>query len=211
MNSRLFSIFSWLQNNMKFNILKRGKFWKRLILWLIAFPVVLFFTVVIIAYWKQDAIVQELVSSLNADFVGEIEVEDSHINLFENFPYISIELDHVAVYEDKDNHKDPIVDLESVFAGFDLWTILSGSYDIKVLELKNGYIHVVQHEDGELNITHALSSTKPVEEVQADFNIHLKSITLVDVDIYKLNESNEINIPNNNYTKADVLNAVNNI
>ena len=61
---------------MKFNILKRGKFWKRLILWLIAFPVVLFFTVVIIAYWKQDAIVQELISNLNADFTGEIEVGD---------------------------------------------------------------------------------------------------------------------------------------
>jgi len=177
---------------MNFNFLNRRKFWKRLILWVIAFPFILLFTVVIIAYWKQDAIVQELISNLNEDFTGEIEVEDSHINLFENFPYISIELDHVAVYEDKENHKDPIVGLESVFAGFDLWTILSGSYDIKVLELKNGYIHIVQHEDGELNITHALSSTKPVEEIEEDFNIHLKSITLVDVDISKLNESNQL-------------------
>lgn len=177
---------------MNFNFLKRRKFWKRLILWLIAFPVVLFFTVVIIAYWKQDAIVQELISNLNADFTGEIEVEDSHINLFENFPYISIELEHVAVYEDKDNHKDPIVGLESVFAGFDLWTILTGTYDIKILELKNGYIHIVQHVDGELNLTHALSSNKPVEEVEEDFNIHLKSITLIDVDIYKLNESSHL-------------------
>ena len=177
---------------MKFNFLKRRRFWKRLIIWLIALPIVLFFTVVAIAYWKQDDIVQELVSNLNADFVGEIEVEDSHISLFENFPYISIDLDHVKVYEDKNNHKDPIVDLEHVYAGFDLWTILSGSYDIKVLELKSGYIHIIQHVDGELNITHALSSTKPVEEIEEDFHIHLKSIELIDVDIYKLNESNQL-------------------
>ena len=177
---------------MAFNFLRRRKFWKRLIIWLIALPVVLFSVVVMIAYWKQDEIVQELVSNLNADFVGEIEVEDSHISLFENFPYISIDLDHVKIYEDKANHKDPIVDLEDIYAGFDLWTILSGSYDIKLLELKNGYIHVIQHQDGELNITHALSSTKPVEEIEEDFHIHLKSIELIDVDIYKLNESNNL-------------------
>lgn len=177
---------------MKLNFLKKRKFWRRLIIWLIALPVVLFLSVVIIAYWKQDKIVQELITNLNADFVGEIEVEDSHINLFENFPYISLEFDHVKVYEDKDSHKNPIVDLEDVFAGFDLWTILSGTYDIKVLELKKGYIHIVQHENGELNITHALSSPKPIEEIEKDFHIHLKSIEIIEVDIYKLNESNHL-------------------
>ena len=177
---------------MGFKFLKRRKFWKRFIIGAIALPIVLFFSVVMVAYWKQDEIVQELVSTLNEDFVGEIEVEDSHISLFENFPYISIDLDHVRVYEDKEDHKDPIVDLEDVYAGFDLWTILSGSYDIKILELKKGYIHVIQHEDGELNITHALSSTKPVEEVEEDFHINLKSIELIEVDIYKLNESNNL-------------------
>ena len=177
---------------MKFNFLKRRKFWKRFIVGLVALPIVLFSTVVMVAYFKQDAIVQKLVSKLNGDFVGEIEVEDSHISLFENFPYISIDLDHVKVYEDKELHKNPIVDLEDVYAGFDLWTILSGSYDIKVLELKNGYIHIVQHEDGELNIVHALSTTKPVEEIEEDFHINLKSIELIGVDIYKLNESNNL-------------------
>ncbi len=177
---------------MAFNFLKQRKFWKRLIIWMVALPVVLFIAVVMIAYWKQDKIVQELISNLNADFVGEIEVEDSHISLFENFPYISIDLERVHIYEDKANHKDPIVKLEDLYAGFDLWTILSGSYDIKVLGLKNGYIHVIQHTNGELNITHALSSTKPVEEVEEDFHIQLKSIALTDVDIYKLNESNQL-------------------
>lgn len=177
---------------MKFNFLKRRKFWKRFIILLIALPILLFSTVVAVAYVKQDAIVQELVTKLNADFVGEIEVEDSHISLFENFPYISIDLDHVKVYEDKKLHKDPILDLEDIYAGFDLWTILSGSYDIKLLELKNGYIHIVQHKDGELNIVHALSTTKPVEEIEEEFHIHLKSIELIEVDIYKLNESNNL-------------------
>ena len=85
---------------MKFTFLKRKKFWKRLIIWSISLPIVLFFALVAIVYWRQDAIVQELISTLNEDFVGEIEIEDSHVSPFEAFPYISIDLDHVKIYED---------------------------------------------------------------------------------------------------------------
>jgi hypothetical protein len=173
---------------MKFGFLKRWKFWRRLIVWTILAPVLLFFTTVLIVYWKQDAIVQELISGLNEDFVGEIVIEDSHVSPFENFPYISIDLDHVQIFEDKTNHKEPIVDIADAYAGFDLWTLLSGSYDIKVLELKNGYIHAIQHEDGELNIAKALTSQKEVEDLEEEFHIHLKSIELINVDIYKYNE-----------------------
>ena len=175
---------------MSFGFLKRWKFWRRVLIWTTAIPVFLFLTVVAIAYWKQDAIVKKIVTDLNADFVGEIEIGGSHLSPFENFPYISITLDDVKIFEDKENHKDPILSLENLYAGFDLWTLVSGSYDIKVLELKEGFIHVIQHKDGELNIVKALTSTKPIEEVEGDFNIHLKSIELINVDIYKLNESN---------------------
>ena len=175
---------------MKFGFLKRWKFWRRLIIWLILAPVLLFFTTVLIVYWKQDAIVQELITTLNEDFVGEIEIDDSHVSPFENFPYISIDLDHVRIYEDKENHKDPIVDIADAYAGFDLWTLLSGNYDIKVLELKDGYIHAVQDENGDLNISKALTAQKPVEDLEEEFHIHLKSIELINIDIYKLNETN---------------------
>jgi len=175
---------------MKFGFLKRWKFWRRMIIWLIVAPIVLFFTVVLIVYWKQDAIVQELISTLNEDFTGEIEIEDSHVSPFENFPYISIDLENVKLYESKEDHAEPILDIKDVYAGFDLWTLISGNYDIKVLELKDGYIHAIQHEDGNLNITKALESQKPVEDLEEEFHIHLKSIELIDIDIYKLNEAN---------------------
>ena len=174
---------------MTFDFLKRWKFWKRLLIWSIITPIVLFFTVVAIAYWKQDAMVQKIITDLNSDFVGEIEIEDSHISPFENFPYISVTLDQVKIYEDKENHKDPILALENLYAGFDFWSLISGSYDIKVIEMKEGYIHAIQHVDGELNIVKALTSTKPIEEVEGDFNIHLKSIELINVDIYKKNDA----------------------
>jgi phosphate transport system substrate-binding protein len=43
--------------DLSFSFLKRKKFWKRFILVSIITPIVLFFTVVLIVYAKQDAIV----------------------------------------------------------------------------------------------------------------------------------------------------------
>lgn len=59
----------------------------------------LFATTVLVLYNKQDAIVQELLTKANADFVGSIQLRDSHISLFHDFPYISIDLEDLLVFE----------------------------------------------------------------------------------------------------------------
>jgi len=177
---------------MKLSFLRRKKFWKRLILLTVFAPILLFIVVVGIVYWKQDAIVQEVLSTFNKDFKGEIVIEDSHVSPFENFPYISVDLDHLKIYETKSDHAEPVVSIEDVYIGFDLWTLLSGNYDIKVIELKEGFIHVVQHTNGELNIVKAFSTEKEIEDPAEEFNMHLKAIELINIDIYKLNEANEL-------------------
>lgn len=175
---------------MKFSFLKRWKFWRRTLIWLVLTPILLFWTVVLIVYIKQDAIVQELIATLNEDFAGRIEIEDSHVAPFENFPYISIDLEGVKVFEDKEEGKEAILDIADAYVGFDFWTMISGNYDIKVIELKEGYVHAVQDKDGELNISKALSTEKEPEDLEEELHIHLKSIELIDIDIYKLNEAN---------------------
>lgn len=175
---------------MKFGFLKRWKFWRRMMIWLVIFPVVLFFILVGIVYWKQDAIVQELITTLNEDFKGKIQIDDSHVSPFENFPYISIDLDHLKVFEDKEHTSEPIVHLEDCYVGFDIIDIISGNYDIKLIEAKDGYIHAVQNENGDLNLARAFEPTKEIEDPEEEFHMDLKEIDLINVDIYKLNKSN---------------------
>lgn len=175
---------------MKFGFLKRWKFWRRLMIWLILFPVVLFFAIVGIVYWKQDAIVQELLTTLNEDFAGRIEIDDSHVSPFENFPYISIDLDHLKIYEDKEDTSEPIVYLEDCYVGFSILDIITGTNDIKLIEAKDGYIHAVQHPDGELNLAKAFETQKEIEDPEEEFHMHLKEIDIINVDVYKLNEAN---------------------
>ena len=104
-------------------------------------PLVALSILISILYAHQDEVVNELVDTLNEDFVGEIKIEGSHISPFANFPYISIDLEGVKIFPDKKDHTEAILHLEDAYVGFDLLTIIQGKYDIKSLKLKGGFIH----------------------------------------------------------------------
>jgi hypothetical protein len=175
---------------MKF--LKSKKFWKRFVIIFFIVPVLLFTLLIGIVFWKQDAIVQELITTLNADFKGEFELKDSHISPFENFPYISIDLENVKLYEDKTKTGTPIIDINDLYVGFDIWTLITGNFEIKAIKLKNGSINLIQHLDGELNILKAMATQKEIEDTGEEFHLDLKSIELDHIDINKYNEETKM-------------------
>ena len=145
----------------------------------------LFAATIVVLYNRQDAIVQELLSKANADFVGRVELRDSHIALFHDFPYISIDLEDFKVYETKNVDEAPIINLKEVYVGFDLWTIISGKTEIKKIDLEHGRIDLIQYPDGELNLSKAFATQVPVEDTEEEFHLHLKQIEITDVDISK--------------------------
>lgn len=177
---------------MKF--LKSKKFWKRFVILLFIVPIFLFLLLIGIVFWKQDAIVQELIGNLNKDFKGHFELRDSHISPFENFPYISIDLENLIVYVDENDKENPVINIKDVYIGFDIWTLISGKFDIKTIKLKNGFINLIQHTDGTLNLTNAFEPIEKVESTGEEFHLDLQSIEIENVDINKLNEENNVHI-----------------
>lgn len=180
-----FKIKKWIRSK---------RFWKRFTIVFLGLPVFLFFTLVLIVYLKQDAIVQDLISDLNKDFRGATEIGDSHISMFENFPYISIDLEDFKVYESKKKDGTPLINVKDVYVGFNLWTILTGKMEMKKIKLENGVINLVQHKNGTFNITNALTPEKEIKSPEEEFHLDLKKIELENVDITKLNEANGLKI-----------------
>lgn len=146
--------------------------------------------------WKQqDIIVQEIIENTNKDFRGSVFVKDSHISPFAAFPYISIDLENLEVYEGKSQSENTrILKIKDAYIGFDLWDILRGDFIVKSITLKDGDIRLVQHTDGSFNITRALESDVPSDEIQEDFHMDIQSIELDHVDVSKLNEENGVMI-----------------
>jgi hypothetical protein len=173
----------------------RKKFWIRFFVAILLIPTILLSVLLGIVYYKQDAIVQELLTQFNEDFEGSIQMKDSHISLFESFPYISIDLEDLYIYEDKStSKKSEIAHLKDSYIGFSLFDIVSGNIEIKSLHIKKGDIKLVQEKDGTLNLLNALKSKKPEEEIEKDFKIKLKSFKLEDINLSKYNELNRLHI-----------------
>jgi uncharacterized protein involved in outer membrane biogenesis len=113
---------------------------KRLIVLVFAVPLLVFALLILVIVWKQDDIVQELIATANADFIGELEIEDSHVSPFINFPYVSIDLDHVRIFEDKEKKTAPLMDVDDVYLGFDILDLLRGKMEIKSIKVSEGII-----------------------------------------------------------------------
>ena len=169
------------------------RFWKRFIAFLIFFPILFISLVVSIVYVRQDSIVQGAVDDMNARFTGSFEIRESHISLFENFPYISIDIEGFKIYETKTDKTKEVFNLDHIYAGIDFWTILSSEIKFERIILKNGNINIIQHKDGTSNITNAL---KKQETKKPFFNLNTKdiSIALEEINITSYNQTNGLNV-----------------
>ncbi len=179
----------------------RKKFWWRISLFVILIPLSLIITAVGIFYWKQDAIVQSILEDVNDTFAGEISVEQSHIELFKAFPYISIDLKDVKLYEDKSREEEKeIIHLNDAYVGFSLWDILRGEFDVKSVILNAGHINIVQLCDGKLNLLEALSidMTEEADSTEsAPLQFQLDNVIIEDLHVRFYNEEREAGLETN--------------
>jgi hypothetical protein len=177
------------------------KFWWRLIKWLIILPIVLFLLLLLVVYWKQEAIVQYFLREANRSYKGEIVIKGSHISPFAHFPSISIDLEGVEVYEDKSRTGEPILKVRDVYLNFDVWSILSGEYNVSSIDIMDGDLRLVQHKDGSFNIMNALlplqTDSVGVDSAKTDdapFHLQLDGLHLVDIDVHKINEATNMEV-----------------
>ncbi|MFM7682935.1 MAG: hypothetical protein ACKO7P_09335, partial [Bacteroidota bacterium] len=77
------------------------KFWIKLLLAVFLVPVIALSVLTTVVYFKQQQIVKELITHVNEDFTGHIEIKGSHISPFAAFPYISIDLEDLKIFEGK--------------------------------------------------------------------------------------------------------------
>jgi hypothetical protein len=105
-------------NKLK-DFFSRNKKWiKRIVFAMILIPVLVFGLLVAMLYAKQDYFVGLALEKANADFNGKVEIGGSHIAPFANFPNISIDLEHLKIYESKADSAACLVHLKDTYLGF---------------------------------------------------------------------------------------------
>lgn len=179
---------------MKMPLLNRWNVWRKLILLCILFPLLFTGILSFIVYQKQDGLVQGEIDALNQLHKGLIEIGDTHIAPFKNFPYISIKVDSVQVYESKEQHASLILEVADIYVGFNVWDIINGNYDVQQVLVEDGFFNIIQHTDGSMNIENALATPSEEATEEEPLDIHLKRIELRDLDIHTFDEENNLDI-----------------
>ncbi len=172
--------------------MKLKKFWKRILLVLILAPILVIGGLVIYIQGNQSNIIQGEIAKLNKEHNGLISIGESDLSLFGNFPYISIKVDDVQIFETKANNAPIIIDVKDIYIGFNLWDIVSGNYDIQSVLVEDGVFNIVIHENNTTNIENSLASTTETES--SSTNIHLKKIKLKNLDIHTLDEATNTDV-----------------
>ncbi|HEY1037926.1 MAG TPA: AsmA-like C-terminal region-containing protein [Bacteroidia bacterium] len=170
--------------------------WKRILrifLWLTLLPVFLIIILIAILYFKQDALVQKALVSVNENFAGQLKLKDSHISPFHDFPNVSINLEDIEVFESKDSTGKPIAHVKDIYLDFDLRKIIEGKYRINNLELNGGNITVVQDSLGDLNIMKAFEPIGEIDTASTNevFKLGLKKIKVKDIKVKFIDETQD--------------------
>ncbi|TPN83440.1 AsmA family protein [Aquimarina algicola] len=172
--------------------MKIKKFWKRILLALLLIPPVLVGGILLYIQSNQSEIIKGEIVKLNKEHKGLISVGNSELSLFGSFPYISIKVDDVQVFETKEDHAPIIMDVKEIYIGFNLWDIVKGNYDIQSLLIEEGVFNIVIHENNTTNIQNSLANTSETETPST--NIHLKKIKLKNLDIHTLDEATNTDV-----------------
>ncbi|MFP4846681.1 AsmA-like C-terminal region-containing protein [Winogradskyella sp. PE311] len=168
----------------------RRKKIRKLILFLLVIPFLFLSLIFGYIYTKQETIIQNQLKQLNTEYKGLIKIGKSELSLFKNFPYTSIKINDVEIFEAKPDSVSPIMQVKHVYIGFDFWDIIQQNYDVQSILVEDGFLNFILHKDGSNNFENALKADKEGVETQSTLDIHLKKIRLRNLDIHKLNESN---------------------
>ena len=172
--------------------LKIKRHWKKLLAILIITPIVVIGALMLYISSNQSEIIKDEIAKLNKEHKGLVRVGDSELSLFGNFPYVSIKVFDVKVYETKEDNAPIIMDVKDIYIGFNLWDIVKGNYDIQSLFIEEGVFNIVIHENNTTNLQNSLASTTETEA--STTNIHLKNIKLKNLDIHTLDEATNTDV-----------------
>jgi uncharacterized protein involved in outer membrane biogenesis len=147
---------------------------------------------IVILFSQQQRLVGLALDQLNQQLPGEVTIGGSDISIFQSWPYVSIGLQNVKFYPNKQTNKQTIFDAERMLIGFSLPDILKGQYLVKNIVLKNGHLQLVKDTTGQLNLVEASRIKVDASAFSADtkadtsakqMDLDIKKIVLKNMDI----------------------------
>lgn len=149
---------------------------------------------VVLLFTQQQRITNMAIDELNKQFKGAFAIQKSSIDLFKNWPNVSIALHELRFFPDKSKTGTPIYEVEKLYVGFSLPDIFKQRYNVRRIFLKGGRLHLVKEKNGNLNLLEAQSIIPDTSKVADSdsgtaLQIDLKKAVFKDLQISYLDKT----------------------
>lgn len=165
------------QQSKRFNILKT------ILVVLLSLIVLIPIASVVLATLYRDKIKDYVLAEVNKELVAPITISDKvDLTLFQQFPFVSLELNNVFVQEvSKNSKKDTLVFFRELYLGFNLFDIINKNYNIKKISAEKGVVKIVRDKEGKGNY----EIFKPRKDsVPSSFSLALNEVKFSDTRLY---------------------------
>lgn len=162
--------------------------------------VTLFIGVGLFAIFNQDKILAAFKAKVNEVLTTEVKVDDVSLTLFEDFPNVSVKLDHPIIFDAIPGSIDTFVVAQSIYFSLDIVNLLQGNYNVDEVSITDASINIKIDKAGNNNYTILKSDTSSQQDA---FSFDLEKVSFSQVNIHYIDQR----INNNHKVFADALTA----
>lgn len=137
-------------------------------------------------FYKQKEITQWAITEANKNFEGHLQVADSQVSIFHDFPYLDLDLKGVRFFATKDTTTQPLYEINDLYLGFRWLDLVQSNFDVQLIDVKGGHVDVVQYANGDINILMAKKISRDTTTSNSsnnEFQVHLKKLMMEDFNI----------------------------
>ena len=160
----------------------------------------LFVGVGLFAIFNQEKILAAFKAKINELLTTKVKVDDVSLTLFEDFPNVSVKLDHPIIFDAIPGSTDTFVVAQSIYFSLDIVKLLQGSYNVDEISISDASINIKIDRAGNNNYTILKSDTSSQE---GTFSFDLEKVAFNKVNIHYIDQR----INNNHKVFAEALTA----
>lgn len=164
----------------------------KIILWLLAIPVVLLTVVLLLAFLYGDNAKQMVVDEINSHLLVKVEVGEVDFSIIRSFPNASVVFHNIATKPPTDHPEMPgLIYAGSVSLRFGIFSLLTSRYKIHSVLISDAAISLWKDEKGENNYKIWKSSTAGSGK---SVNFDVKSVRFRRVELYYRDLASETDV-----------------
>jgi len=94
-------------------------------------------------WYYQDKWINLIINEANQYVASKVEIGKVHLNAFEHFPKISLEINAIKIYEPRTDSSIVAATVGKLGVDFDFWKFWNGKYEVNSIQISDANLNLI--------------------------------------------------------------------